>query len=185
MTRFSRSIKVLAVSAAALGLLAACATPAPYAPRTPGQSTGYTDRALTNNRYRVTFTGNANTSRETVENYLLLRAAEVTRAAGFTFFTFDDRDTQAQTRYSAFPQPMGPGWGWWGGPGYWRYRPTWGYYGGFGPDVNIVSTTRYEGFAEIVMLTPDQAANNPRAINASEVIAHLSPAPPPPPPPPR
>lgn len=185
MARFSRTIPALAISAAALGLLVACATPAPYAPRVPGQSTGYTDRALTATRYRVTFTGNANTPRETVENYLLLRAAEVTRAAGYTHFVFDDRDTQAQTRYSAFPQPMGPGWGWWGGPGYWRFRPSWGYYGGFGPDVNIVSTTRYEGFAEIVLLTADQASREPRAINAAEVISHLSPAPPPPPPPPR
>src|SRR5215475_13702395 len=73
----------------AAGLLAGCMTPTPYAPRTEGQRTGYTDRALTQTRYRVTFTGNSVTPSETVENYLLLRAAEVTRAAGYSSFMFD------------------------------------------------------------------------------------------------
>ena len=73
----------------AAGLLTACMGPTPYQPRLEGQSTGYTDRALTQNRYRVTFTGNSATPRETVESYLLLRAAEVTRAAGYASFMFD------------------------------------------------------------------------------------------------
>src|SRR5277367_4278564 len=92
-------------SLAVLALLAACTTPAPYAPRAPGESTGYTDREITSNRYRVTFTGNSATPRETVENYLLLRAAEVSLAAGSPSFMFDTRDTRTDTRYSAFPQP--------------------------------------------------------------------------------
>ncbi len=165
-----------AVPLLALAVLAGCATPAPYAPRAPGQSTGYTDRVLAANRYRVTFTGNSSTPRETVENYLLLRAAEVTLAAGATHFMFDSRDTQAQTRYDAIPEP---GWGGWRGPGYWRFRPHWGY-DPFGPDVDIITTTRYEAFAEIVLLTPDQVAHEPRAVNAQEIIAHLTPPPPPP-----
>ena len=78
------------------GLLAGCMAPSPYAPRLEGQQTGYTDRALTQTRYRVTFTGNTVTPRETVESYLLLRAAEVTRAAGYTNFMFDTRNTTRQ-----------------------------------------------------------------------------------------
>jgi hypothetical protein len=177
MVRFSR----LAGPLAALALLAGCATPAPYAPRAPGQATGYTDRELTPTRYRITFTGNSSTSREMVEDYLLLRAAEVTEAAGYHFFMFDSRDTKAMTRYSTIPEPgPGPGWGWWGGPGYWRFRPAWGY-GPFGPDVDIITTTRYQAFAEIVLLTDDQATHEDRAINAQQIIAHLRPqvAPPP------
>ena len=88
-------------TAAALGLaalLAGCATQAAYEPRRPGQVTGYTDRELSPGRWRVTFTGNAVTPRETVEDYLLLRAAEVTLANGGTHFIFDSRDTAAQTR---------------------------------------------------------------------------------------
>ncbi len=54
-------------------VLTACTAPAPYAPREPGGNTGYTDQRLDENRYRVTFTGNSVTPRETVEDYLLLR----------------------------------------------------------------------------------------------------------------
>ena len=169
MLRYSRIAAVLLLGAA----LSACMGPAPYAPRVQGEATGYTDHQLASNRYRVTFTGNSATPRETVENYLLLRAAEVTQAAGYASFMFDSRDTMAQTRYNAVPEPGPYGWGW-AGPGYWRFRPHWGY-AGFGPDVDIITTTRYEAFAEIVLLTPEQASHEARALNAREIIGHLGP----------
>ena len=165
-------------------VLAGCATPAPYAPRGPGQPTGYTDRQISDNRWRVTFTGNSVTPRETVENDLLLRAAEVTLATGHSHFLFDTRDTQAQTRYSAFP--TGPDAGFYGGYGYgygygfWRFHPRWGY-GAFGPDVDIVSSTKFESYAEIVVLNDADAAREPRAVDARAVLAHLTPPPAPPP----
>jgi len=168
--------------------LAGCATPAPYAPMTPGQATGYTDRQLSDNRWRVTFTGNSVTTREMVETNLMRRAAEVTLASGHNYFTFDTRDTQAQTRYDAFPVGppgpfgYGPGFGYGYGWGYWGHRPWWGYggYGGFGSDVDIVSSTKYQAYAEIVVLTDEQAKNNPQAMNAHDVLARLTPPPPPP-----
>lgn len=163
-------------------VLAGCATPAPYAPRGPGQATGYTDRQISDNRWRVTFTGNSVTPREMVENDLLLRAAEVTLATGHSHFLFDTRDTKAQTRYDAFP--IGPDPGFYGGYGYgygfWRFHPRWGY-GAFGPDVDIVSSTKYESYAEIVVLNEDQVAREPRAVDARAVIAHVAPPPAPPP----
>lgn len=165
-TFFARS---LMMSAAVL-LLAACAGPTPYAPRLEGQPTGYTDRALTQTRYRVTFTGNSVTPRETVETYLLLRAAEVARAAGYDSFIFDTRNTRANTIAQIVPGPgPGPGWGW---PG-WGWRRHWAFGFGYEPDVDVMTRTNYEAYAEIVLLTPDQAAQNPRAIKASEVIARL------------
>jgi hypothetical protein len=161
--------------AAGLGMLAlsGCATPAAYAPRQSGQSTGYTDRELAPNRYRVTFTGNSATSREQVEDDLLLRSAEVTLAAGYSHFLFDSRDTRANTRYDTIPGP---------GPyyrpfGYWSFRPRWGY-DPFGPDVDIIASTRYEAYAEIVLLKDADAAREPRAVDARAVIAHVSPPPP-------
>jgi len=159
----------------AAGLLAGCMTPTPYVPRTQGQTTGYTDRALTKTRYRVTFTGNSVTPRETVENYLILRAAEVTRAAGYSSFMFDTRNTKADRTYNVVPYgPPGPYWG--GGFGFYR---GWGGWGGWGfaydPAVDVVVRTNYEAYAEIVLLTPDQAAKEPRAINAADVISHLGP----------
>lgn len=160
--------------------LAACATPAPYAPMMPGQATGYTDRQISENRWRVTFTGNSVTPREMVETALLRRAAEVTLAAGRTNFMFDTRDTRARTRYDAIP--TGPGFGYGYGFGYWGFRPHWGFYGAMGPEVDIVSTTKYESYAEIVLLTADQARSEPRALDARDVLAHMAPLPPPPPP---
>ena len=157
------------------GLLAGCMAPSPYAPRLEGRLTGYTDRALTQNRYRITFTGNTVTPRETVESYLLLRAAEVTRAAGYTHFMFDTRNTRANTTAQLVPEP-GAGWGGWGGFGRpWGWRHYWGAGFGFYPDADIVTRTNYEAYAEIVLMTPEQAAKEPRAIKASEVISRIGP----------
>jgi len=160
----------------AVCLLAGCTTPTPYAPRIEGQKTGYTDRALTQNRYRVTFTGNTVTPRETVESYLLLRAAEVTRAAGYSAFEFDTRNTKANQSYQTVP--YGPPDPYWGGGG-WGRRGGFGYWGAWGfaydPMVDVVVRTNYEAYAEIVLLTPEQAAKEPRAINAADVISHIGP----------
>jgi hypothetical protein len=159
-----------------LAALAGCANPAPYAPRGPGQQTGYTDRQLAANRWRVTFTGNSATPREQVEDDLLLRAAEVTLAAGYSHFLFDTRDTQAQTTVTTFPEygPPDPFWG-----RGWRFRPRWGY-DAFGPDVDIITTTRYQAYAEIVVLDDAQATREPRAVDAHAVIQHVTPPAPPP-----
>jgi len=159
----------------AAGLLVGCMTPTPYAPRVEGQKTGYTDRALTQTRYRVTFTGNSVTPRETVESFLLLRAAEVSRAAGYSSFMFDTRNTKANHSYDAIPAgPPGPYWG--GGFGFRRGFGGWGGWGfAYDPAVDVVVHTNYEAYAEIVLLTPDQAAKEPRAINAADVISHLGP----------
>ena len=184
MIRFnhvSRGFARLMPLALAGGLLAGCMTPTPYQARLEGQQTGYTDRALTQNRYRVTFTGNSATPRETVESYLLLRAAEVARAAGSNNFVFDTRNTRANTSVQTVPYgPPDPYWGgrrgFWGG-GYWGGGL--GGWGGWGypydPGMDVVVRTNYEAYAEIVLLTPDQASKEPRAINANDVIAHIGP----------
>ncbi len=180
--RAPRSLAVLA-TAALLGLTGCVTAPAPYAPKTEGSRTGYTDQQLTTNRYRVTFTGNSVTDRETVENYLLLRAAEVTLQAGYGWFVFDTRNTKAKTTYmSSFS-----GWPGWGGYGWYYHSWAWGPYGPGSFDMDMTSRpiTRYHAYAEIVLLTPEQAHAEPRAINARQIVAHLRPRPPataPPPP---
>lgn len=157
--------------------LAACTTPAVYGPREPGQTTGYTDERLSDNRYRVTYTGNAATARETVEDFLMLRAAEVTLQSGFSHFVFDTRDTQARTTYYSSFVDGWPGWGRRRGYGwYWHNWP-------YDEDVATTSITRYQAYAEIVMLSDDQAKAEPRAIDAHEIVANLGPKANPPPPP--
>lgn len=144
-----------------LGALAGCVSPAPYAPRNSGP-TGYTDQQLSTTRWRVTFTGNSATPRQTVENYLLLRSAEVTLHAGYEWFLIDIRDTRADRRY--FTQyDNWPGWG---------FR-RWGW-GGFDDAETIETTARYEAYAEIVLLTPAQGKADAKALEARDVVAHLS-----------
>jgi hypothetical protein len=102
-----------------------------------------------------------------VEDYLLLRSAEVTFKAGYHYFLFDTRDTKTKTTYhsdfNGWPGWLGYGW-------YWHSWP-------YGPEQQVDSfpVTRYEAYAEIVLLTDDQAKNEPRAVNAQEVLDHIGP----------
>lgn len=69
---------------AAATLLAACATPGLYQAR-DGES-GYAETQLGATHWRVEFVGDDFTSRETVETYLLYRAAELTVESGHEWF---------------------------------------------------------------------------------------------------
>jgi hypothetical protein len=163
------------ISAAVVGLallgLAGCQTPSVYAPQTSPQSEGYADKQLASNRFRVSFHGNSATSRETVEDYLLRRAAEVTLQAGFTGFVFDHRDTRTRTRYyTDFT-----GWPGWPGYGGW-YWHSWD----FDATAETRPITSYTAYAEITTLKDTDARREPRALNAQDLLDHLGPLPPPP-----
>ncbi|MBU6297077.1 MAG: hypothetical protein KGJ79_01265 [Alphaproteobacteria bacterium] len=169
MRRSAHRLRSLAVIAAAMLVLGGCETVATYHPQTEPGGTGYSDEQLTNNRYRVTFTGNSVTPRDTVEDYLLLRSAEVTLHAGYHYFMFDTRDTKAKTTYhSDFV-------GWPGWPGYGWYWHSWPYYGPGMMDADSYPVTRYYAYAEIVLLSDAQAANEPRAVEAEQVLKHIGP----------
>ena len=188
--RFARA----AAATLAVTLLAACATGPVYKPRAPGETVGYTDLQLSPNRYRVTFSANSATKREDVENYLLRRAAEVTLAAGYTHFVFDQRDTEAKTYYRedfidpyfGSPYYYGPRFWYWSNGPYPYYPPYPGYLGpgfGYGPGYgygDLRPVTSYSAYAEIVMLNPMDAADNPRAIDAQSLLQQLVPPEPPP-----
>ncbi|MFA5602003.1 MAG: hypothetical protein WDA06_15510, partial [Phenylobacterium sp.] len=95
----SKSAALAAVLALGASL-AACTTATPYQPNIPGQavSGGFSEMRLEPDRFRVTFAGNSLTSRETVEGYLLYRAAELTVQQGYDWFEIVDRATDRQTR---------------------------------------------------------------------------------------
>jgi hypothetical protein len=179
MNVFPPSQRVLARAALlviGLCVLAACETGPTYKPKGPGESVGYSDKQLSQNRYRVSFTGRNITPREEVEEFLLRRAAEVTLAAGFTHFVFDTRNTEAKTYYrttfdawAEWGPPYYPGYGGW----YWSSWP-------FSPQPIINDTTpitHYTAYAEIRMLKADEAAKTPEAFSAADVLAHLAPQP--------
>lgn len=178
----------LFVAAALSAGLAACATPTPYQPNIRGASSvgGYSEVRVEPNRYRVNFTGNSLTSRETVEGYLLFRAAELTVESGYDWFTVVDRDTDKKSRTYVEPDPFYRPW--YGSYGFWR--PSWRYYGGsygwrgwdpfwgdpFWADrVDVRTVERYEASAEIVMQKGAKPTDDVKAFDARAVIDNLKP----------
>lgn len=183
---FKRSF-VLAAATLALGL-AACATPTPYQPAVRGTSVagGFSEVKLEPNRFRVNFAGNSLTSRETVEGYLLFRAAELTTQNGYDWFEVVDRDTDKKVRTYVESDPFYRPW--YGSYGFWR--PSWRYYGrGFGwhtwdpfwgdpfwaDRVDVRTIERFEASAEILLGKGAKPADDPRAFDARAVMENLRP----------
>jgi hypothetical protein len=192
-----KKILMTAAAVAAMGLSACAAYPTPYQPvglRGAPASGGFSELQLESNRFRVNFAGNSYTRRETVENYLLLRAAELTLSQGYDWFTTVERDTERRTRYrdygfggSRFGGPFGYGYPGYYGRGYgygYGFSPSWRYYGragwspfydpfGWDREVDIREINRYEATAEIVMGRGPKPPADPRAFDAREVQRSL------------
>ena len=159
-----------ALLALTLGL-AACETATPYQPRAAGNATygGFTDTRLDDTHFRVTFQGNAATSREQVDNDLLYRAAELTVQNGFDWFEMIDRNTHDRATsyfvggyWAPYWRVHGPwGWGDWGGP--------WGAW-----DDDIQTIDRYEAVADIGVGRGPRPAGDARAFDARQVMQNLS-----------
>ncbi len=99
MKRDSKKTARKVVLMASLVMLGACATATPYQEASaPGKFDGFSQTVIENDRARVSFAGNSITERETVENYLLFRAAELTVERGFDHFTLQERDVEQKTR---------------------------------------------------------------------------------------
>jgi len=156
-----RTAAVVASAVAVLGL-AACATATPYQPKLSGY--GYAEQRLETNRYKVSFAGNSSTPRQTVENYLLYRAAEVTLQNGYDYFVLAEQNTQADTRY----QETFTGFG---APYYWYPR---GYYGGVGTS-SANPITEFEAVANILVFKGSKPADNFKAFDARDLKANLEP----------
>jgi hypothetical protein len=179
-----------AAAASAALALAGCETATPYQPLgAPGThaSGGYSDQQIEANRWTVSFSGNDLTSRQTVERYLLYRAAELTQQQGYDWFTTVDRNTERKSDYVGFDDPLYAGWGGYWGPrwGLFRRGYGWGYgYGGFGPgfgpglggwggSVDLQQVSRYTATAEIIMGRGPKPPEDRRAFTAQAVLEHL------------
>lgn len=64
---------------------------------------GYKDMALSNDIYKVSFKGNSDTSKSTVQDYLLRRCAEITMQKGYKYFIIMDGNTEAAHKTSTIP----------------------------------------------------------------------------------
>lgn len=184
-----RRSAALAASFVVLATLGACATATPYQPNIPGQQVkgGFSEVRLEADRYRVTFSGNSLTSRETVEGYLLYRAAELTVNQGYDWFTVVERQTDRDARTYVEPDPFYRPWY---GPRYGFWRPSWRYYGaGYGwrswdpfygdpfwaDRMDVRTVERFEATAEIVMHKGAKPEGDAHAFDARAVMANIGP----------
>lgn len=162
----SRFTRMSIVMAGVLGL-AACGTPTPYQPALDGH--GYAEQAIEDDRYRVSFSGNTLTPRETAENYMLYRAAEVTLQRGYDHFIVVDSAIERSTTFVSTTTGFG------GVSGFHSFRR--GHPFGFGGFATTTSRPRssYEATANIVMRSGDKPSDDPDAYDARDVVEKLAP----------
>lgn len=179
--RLRRLLGVVGLSAAIA--LASCASPTPYQPISSASraSGGYFEEQIAPDYWQVTFAGNSLTSRETVEGYLLYRAAELTLQQGNDTFEVVTRDVERDVRETidrgARYDP------WWG---YSHWRPRWSYYnrpGGWrswdpywgDPFFDTREVERYVASSEIEMYRGRAPREGRRVFDAREVLDRLGP----------
>lgn len=83
------------IAACALAL-AACASTPTYAPAATPGGVGYSESAIENDRYFVTYRAGGQASAALIQDYALLRAAELTLSRGAEWFWVDRRTIDAQ-----------------------------------------------------------------------------------------
>lgn len=162
---------------AVLLLAGGCGSTA-YEPAGPLDPTGYESRQLTADRYLVRFEGGPDTSRQTVETYLLYRAAEIAAREDAPYFALVEDETEREVDVETYYPPTGF-YGWGAGPafggafGYGRfpYYISTPYFTG-GPTVATFDT--YEAFATVQLFDerPDDGAN---VLETAEVLRSLRP----------
>lgn len=166
------SFRLTAIGAAAAFILGACATVTPYQPAAGGvNSYGFSDTRIEPGKYRVSFRGNTMTERTTVENYILLRAAELAIADGYGHFLILEEDDSGRRdfRTSGFSNGVGFGGGFgFGGRGFG------GVAGG-----TTTARTRERVSPDVSVLVQafpgTKAEDNYEAFNAQAVIDNIGP----------
>jgi hypothetical protein len=150
--------------------LAACESgPTPYQPG-GGQERGYSETRIENDRWRISFKGNSMTDKETVENYMLYRAAELTLQNGFDNFTMVNRNTDKDSDIRSYGGYMGTR------LSYMYFVPNYGWVGAWEPywtPSRYEQVTRYEAYAEILM-GRGAKSSDPNAFDAREVSKNLA-----------
>src|SRR6185437_6045800 len=153
-------------------MAAACQTPTPYGPATRPNGDGYTTQQIESNRFRVSFKGNSLTNRQTVDTYMLYRAAEVTLQNGGDYFIVVNKDVDKNTAYENYGDDLA--WGWGGG---WGWRHGWGGGAGFGGGMDYSRPIpNSDAIADIVTYRGPKPAANPNAYDAREVMNAVGPS---------
>jgi len=190
MRGVNRNILLAAIAALPLAL-SGCASigSTPYQPVSASNPAagGFSDQRLDEGRYSVTFSGNRLTSRETVESYLLYRAAELTLEQGYDWFAIVDKQVEHTVDRQLVRDPLYDPWF---ASDYRYWRPYWRYYvPGTGwqswypyngdpfwtSRMQTQTSERYEAAAEIRMGRGPMPATDVRAFDAHDVIGRIGP----------
>lgn len=166
-------IKCFIVSAGLL-FTAACATGPAYHPAGPAGTSGFSETKIDGTHYRVSFQGDSRTSRHSVEDYLLRRAAELTVQEGFSYFHIDEKsmDTDRTTIHTYHPAFYG---------GLHRYHShrrfefpyyAYGFDWSYPYDDEVREYNRYSAVAYIT-LTNAPTPRDGRTFRASEILANI------------
>ena len=86
------------VFASALLVLAACASGPSYQPQSSANAQGYSEQMIEKDRWRVRYTGSSRMTSAQVQDYALMRAAELSLANGAQWFQVVQSDTDAEPR---------------------------------------------------------------------------------------
>ena len=79
--------------------LASCATPTKYQSAENGKNEyGFKEEKINRNIYRVSFEGNFNTEKNTVEKYMVYRAAELAQRKGKKYLRFLDKEVETNEK---------------------------------------------------------------------------------------
>lgn len=84
-------IRLILIAAAAVSLTACAATPTLYQPAGSASAVGYREYRIEPGRYRVTFQGGPGAPPQQVQDYALVRAADLAIAEGYDWFRVADR----------------------------------------------------------------------------------------------
>jgi hypothetical protein len=185
-----KRINTIAAFGLSVALLGACASysppgPTPYQPAV-SSNFGFSEQRIEQNRFRITFEGNSRTTRDRVEDSLLLRAAEVTLQNQSDWFQVVTRATDPKT-YSvpvggssigishsfAYYRTFHPRYGWIA-----VRDPFWspfGYYGSRWDDGGTREITRFQASAEILLGRGAKPTGRPDIFDARDVAANLGP----------
>ncbi len=148
-------------------VLVACATPTPYQAKVDRY--GYANQRVEDDRFRVTFAGNSLTDRETVETYLLYRAAEITQETGGTWFQVTSEDTESLVSFRTTST----------GTGFGRFSYYSGFHNrGFGAGFDSATSRpipRYSAMAMIRVGSGPEPEDDAQVFNAEQVLRNLGP----------
>lgn len=161
----ARAALLLVLSLA--GCTAATVPPTPYKAAPPGGGSGYSEVWRGERVAEVRFAGNWRTDRQTVEDALLYRAAELAEQRGAPRFAVRDRLIERKVTETLETPPF-PSW-------WYRDRYRWPGYGYPYPP-HIRTWTTYTGTLEMELLEAGDAPPGDAVVHdTAEVVARLAP----------